>query len=361
MPVAVDPPRSRDGDDSGFDGTLDDLCGAVTDRSKPDFVVSKDAKLRSDGNMNSSRGATATCCATLVPLPKWGDVAGTNCNADPPYLREQRKTWQTTQDQQERAMFLSRITSKPPSRSSDLKESATQTLERHRPPKESTSNDKANTYEDARWSYPKKGPGCPEKESLQEEQVDERSPSPLWMTVVREDETSESSGSISRRASCVPDVLLEVENWLKKNDPEYDHCLATTSSSVAGQNKTDSYSSKGRASAPPHNSPGIEGGQRVKIADIDSTMRETKRREVEEITGRPEITRLGRNQQRSVDDLFLYQRNVEANRRRKQGEAQATEDRMWTGRPVRRACSPQRQEELGGAWWANRKRYEKYM
>ncbi|CAM9588626.1 unnamed protein product [Ectocarpus fasciculatus] len=51
------------------------------------------------------------------------------------------------------------------------------------------------------------------------------------------------------------------------------------------------------------------------------------------MTGRPEITRRGRNKQRSVDDLFLFQRNAEASRRRRHDERETHENKLVTGKP----------------------------
>lgn len=52
------------------------------------------------------------------------------------------------------------------------------------------------------------------------------------------------------------------------------------------------------------------------------------------MTGTPEITRLGRSKRRSVDDLFLFKRNVDTTRRRNQDDKELQDNAIITGRPV---------------------------
>eukprot|EP00903_Cladosiphon_okamuranus_P007720 g7480.t1 len=81
-----------------------------------------------------------------------------------------------------------------------------------------------------------------------------------------------------------------------------------------------------------HELPSGSARLRGKAAAVWAAM-EAKQKEKEEMTGTPEITRLGRSKHRSVDDLFLFQRNVEASRRHKQDERDTQEERLVTGRP----------------------------
>lgn len=81
------------------------------------------------------------------------------------------------------------------------------------------------------------------------------------------------------------------------------------------------------------------------------------RKEDREMTGKPKITRLGRSKQRSIDDLFLYRRNADAARRKKQLEVDAMEDKLLTGRPVSRCyllspnrSPPARSARLVSSW-----------
>ena len=88
-----------------------------------------------------------------------------------------------------------------------------------------------------------------------------------------------------------------------------------------------------------HVLPGASARLRGKAAAVWAAM-EAKQREEEEMTGTPEITRLGQSKHRSVDDLFLFQRNVEASRRHRQDERDTREESLLTGRPVsmRKQC-----------------------
>lgn len=73
---------------------------------------------------------------------------------------------------------------------------------------------------------------------------------------------------------------------------------------------------------------------RGKAAAVLAAMK-LQQKEEEEMTGTPEITRLGQSKHRSIDDLFLFQRNIDASRRHKQYERDTKEESLVTGRPVR--------------------------
>lgn len=149
-------------------------------------------------------------------------------------------------------------------------------------------------------------------------------------------DNSYPSSFVSHQGHDVPESLVWAEDWLKSNDPEPRRkCRAT--SSAAGRTKAADSDFFGYYSAGPWNKElAIEERLHSK-ASVDSRSVENRAegQQVEEMTGKPEITRLGRSKQRSIDDLFLYQQNAEETRRRKKSQKKAAEDNLLTGRPVR--------------------------
>lgn len=154
------------------------------------------------------------------------------------------------------------------------------------------------------------------------------------------------------RARGLPTSLLQAEKWLAQNELEAElerprsralirseRARSRSKSSRRGTRRSctpvGSRGERVRADAPQNDeaSGATTTRLRGRAAAVWASV-EAQRREEEEMTGTPEITRLGRSKQRSVDDLFLFQREVEASRRRKRDEREAHEDNLVTGRPV---------------------------
>lgn len=153
----------------------------------------------------------------------------------------------------------------------------------------------------------------------------------------------------------VASSLLQAKDWLANNEEEIDvgqKCRRRGSSQIncAKKSETCARRAVGTPLAPrgdqmgerevhqdrgmvSHEFPGASARLRGKAAAVWAAM-EAQHKEEEEMTGTPEITRLGQSKHRSVDDLFLFQRNVEASRRHKRDERDTQEERLVTGRPV---------------------------
>ncbi|CAM9360110.1 unnamed protein product, partial [Hapterophycus canaliculatus] len=152
----------------------------------------------------------------------------------------------------------------------------------------------------------------------------------------------------SSRATRIATSLLQAENWLARNEPEVEvehprsHALTRS-----GRTQPRSRTTHGATRSPctpvdervqvgmptcDEGSGATTSRLRGRAAAVWASI-QLQRREEEEMTGKPEITRLGRSKQRSVDDLFLFQRNVEASRRQKRDEREAHENKSMTGRP----------------------------
>lgn len=164
-----------------------------------------------------------------------------------------------------------------------------------------------------------------------------------------------SDASSSRR---VVMSLLQAENWLANNDEdtiEVEHQggrrRGSGQSDLCAQTaETCARKASGISLASRDHQAGVQGAHqnrgvircelpggsarlRGKAAAVWAAM-EAQQKEEEEMTGTPEITRLGQSKHRSVDDLFLFQRNVEASRRHKQDERDTQEEQLVTDRPV---------------------------
>ncbi|CAM9603319.1 unnamed protein product, partial [Scytosiphon promiscuus] len=157
-------------------------------------------------------------------------------------------------------------------------------------------------------------------------------------------EGPESSSGATRVATS----LLRAENWLAKNEPEVELERPRSRTLTPDRTRLRPKSSRGatRLSCKPVGSCDervmacrVEGSGATTTARLRGRAAavwasvQAQRREEEEMTGKPEITRLGRSKRRSVDDLFLFQRNVEDSRRRKRDRREAHEKKLVTGRP----------------------------
>lgn len=153
-----------------------------------------------------------------------------------------------------------------------------------------------------------------------------------------------SGAAPSRR---VASSLLQADDWLANNEEGLEvgqQCRRRGSyqtdcskNSEAGERRALGISVASRddqagAQGVRHDIP-ASARLRGKAAAVWATM-EAQQKEEEEMTGTPEITSLGRSKHRNVDDLFLFQRNVEASRRHKRDERDTREESLVTGRPV---------------------------
>lgn len=148
-------------------------------------------------------------------------------------------------------------------------------------------------------------------------------------------------------SSSVSGSLLRARAWLAKNDPELDRCLHAGAAQAVRDSKSQSppetndrsptiavAGSSKRAAVDQQAIAGVSRGLRGRAA-AEWEVSEARRRENEEMTGKPVITSLGRSKQRSIDDLFLYKYNVDSSRRQKQHEMEVVENNLLTGQPVR--------------------------
>ncbi|CAN0561809.1 unnamed protein product, partial [Ectocarpus sp. 12 AP-2014] len=197
---------------------------------------------------------------------------------------------------------------------------------------------------------PQRSKGCPE----------ESTPLPKWSGLkkpirqrakrVEEPPTSKPAPS-SQGNHLVASSLQQAEHWLATNEPESelgrpyrrrgpdqtppkpDFLRRTRETSGRFATPTHVVDASQKEEVPLHEPPAATTARlRGQAAAIREAM-ESRRKEAEEMTGRPEITRRGRNKQRSVDDLFLFQRNAEASRRRRHDERETHENKLVTGRP----------------------------
>lgn len=156
--------------------------------------------------------------------------------------------------------------------------------------------------------------------------------------------SSVSTGSPSRRASCIVDCLLLAEHWLAESKKERLQSRTgapglSTSPLKVSHSLGDSV--LGRSTTPlgeqvrplELETRGTTARLRSKLA-AEWAAGEARRRDELEMTGTPEITRLGRSKRRSVDDLFLFKRTADTARRQNQDDREAQEDLFNTGRPV---------------------------
>ena len=168
--------------------------------------------------------------------------------------------------------------------------------------------------------------------------------------------SSVSSGSPSRRGSCIADCLLLAEHWLAESKKERlqsrtDAPGQRTSplkvarslgGSALGQSTT-SRRDQGRLHE--REPRGTTARLRGKAA-AEWAAGESRRKDEEQMTGTPEITRLGRSKRRSVDDLFLFKRTVDTARRQNQDHRVAQEEKNITARPVSKKSSSFLHSEL---------------
>lgn len=173
---------------------------------------------------------------------------------------------------------------------------------------------------------------------------------PLCQLHLRTGDTSSvSRGSPSRRASCIADCLSLAEHWLAESKKERlqsrtDAPGLSTSPLKAAHSLGDRALGRSTTSL----------GEQVRHLELETrgtTARlrskaaaewaagEARRRDEEQMTGTPEITRLGRSKRRSVDDLFLFKRTADTARRQNQDDREAQEDIFNTGRPVSKLFS----------------------
>ena len=152
--------------------------------------------------------------------------------------------------------------------------------------------------------------------------------------------SSVSRDSTSRRGSCIADYLLLAEQWLAKSQKERLHSLTDGPDPLKGAySLTDSALGQSTTSLGDQVRPlelktrGTAACLRGKAA-AEWAAGEARRRDEEQMTGTPKITRLGRNKRRSVDDLFLFKRTADTARRRNQDDRVAREENLNTGRPV---------------------------
>lgn len=152
--------------------------------------------------------------------------------------------------------------------------------------------------------------------------------------------SSVSRGSLSRHGSCIADYLLLAEHWLAESQKERLHSRTDGPDPLkAAHSVTDSTLGQSTASLGNQVRPleletrGTATRHRGKAA-AEWAACEARRRDEEQMTGTPKITRLGRNKRRSVDDLFLFKRTADTARRQNQDDRAAQEDNLTTGRPV---------------------------
>lgn len=164
-----------------------------------------------------------------------------------------------------------------------------------------------------------------------------------------------------RRGSCFPVSLDRAENWLAKMEPQLYRCRGSNSSQkqlvsseqevepsrTSGPNRIDGISEMEsplkasnscktttlRTDQVVNKTPRVATRLRGRAA-AEWEVAKARLREDEEMTGKPEITPLGRSKQRSVDDLLLYKINTQAARQQKQNDKEALEDNFLAGRTV---------------------------
>lgn len=307
------------------------LQGVVMVRSRSTATTSEDVKLhtgRSGRNFPLSHNAEVEGLCNNVPLLQQSDMIDADSDRGSPSGEDEPKTTQRTS----KGSGLTEGTISHPPEST---QGRTSFIIKGPPPPDVA----AHLYDSTRKSYPSTANletisednrrgcqrGCRKEEGR-----------PLKQAMARDN--SYPSSFVSHRGHDVPKSLLWAEEWLKSNDPEPRRNNRATSS-VAGRTKAAKSHFFGCYSAGPWNKePALEEKLHSKATvDTRSVENRADGQQVEEITGKPEITRLGRSKQRTVDDLFLYQRTAEATRRRKKSQRKAAEDSLLTGRPVK--CS----------------------
>lgn len=159
-----------------------------------------------------------------------------------------------------------------------------------------------------------------------------------------ESEGSASSDPTSRQGSFVAGSLLRAEEWLTRNEPELRQ--RQTNGSSPSESSPSSDNSRGASISRQPATPLSSRAKNLERETPAATVRlrgkaaaeweasEARRREDEHMTGKPEITLLGQSKKRSVGDLFLYKRKVEAARRQNQDDREMEERKLLTGRPV---------------------------
>ncbi|CAM9950208.1 unnamed protein product, partial [Ectocarpus sp. 6 AP-2014] len=197
---------------------------------------------------------------------------------------------------------------------------------------------------------PQRSVGCPEESTPLPKWSGLKKPTRQRAKRVEEPPTSKPAPS-SQGNHLVASSLQQAEHWLATNEPESelgrpyrrrgpdqtppkpDFSLGTREISGRFATPTHVEDASQKEGVPMHEPPAATTARlRGQAAAVREAM-ESRRKEAEEMTGRPEITRRGRNKQRSVDDLFLFQRNAEASRRRRHDERETHENKLVTGRP----------------------------
>lgn len=348
MRVALGRPVSHHG------ATPADNSRAVTVRSRSAIVVSKNGKLQYGSSCASSRRSTSENPVRGGHPPSWNVTRQRVDGISAARGEDQRPLSENTRHHDGRIgvkTIVEQTRSPPMPRTAALARQES-TLVTKRPEDESSRTLPAAKNGDENGSTRYASIERDEKRTLKKQRQRKQDKGALVSLRGQADENhgpnSESSEEVlgPTPVSSVSGSLLRARAWLAKNEPELDRCLHAGSAQAVRDSKSQS-SPETNESSP---TIAVARGKRTTVleqttADVSRGLRgkaaaewevsEARRREDEEVTGKPEITRLGRSKQRSVNDLFLYKYNVEASRRRRQHDREIMEENLLTGQPVR--------------------------
>lgn len=196
----------------------------------------------------------------------------------------------------------------------------------------------------ARSKQPMCVKGASRVASTHEEQTEPTGRRPLRQIQRTGKNCSVSTGPPSRRGPCIADCLSLADHWLAESKKErlqswMNRPGQSISPPKAAHSLGDSvlYQPTTPLCDQDHPLELKTRGASVRLrgrAAAEWAAGAARRRDEKQMTGTPEITRLGRSKRRSVDDLFLFKRTADTARRQNQDDREAQEDNFITGRPV---------------------------